>query len=222
MNEYIQQMNDFFNSRPDRERIIMALGGVLIIYMLVTMTLYRYNDTKQQSYKTQISRVERSITSTNAQANEIIESAKGQEDPNKEGQQQSQQLNQRIELLNQKLKIYTTDVISPLEMLKALREMLGSDKDLKLVDLQTSAAKKISDDQGNEAAIGPAQNIYRNNFAITLKGSYFAILNYLENLEKAPWRIYWDSIVYEVEKYPNALVTINLHTLNTQDDVVDA
>jgi MSHA biogenesis protein MshJ len=56
-------------------------------------------------------------------------------------------------------------------------------------------------------------NIYRYNLQIEFNGQYFSTFDYLTYLEKFPWRIYWDSLDYEVKQYPNATVTATFHVL---------
>jgi MSHA biogenesis protein MshJ len=37
-------------------------------------------------------------------------------------------------------------------------------------------------------------------------------------LEGLPWRIFWDSVSYEVLDYPKSIVRLKLHTLSLSED----
>jgi MSHA biogenesis protein MshJ len=58
--------------------------------------------------------------------------------------------------------------------------------------------------------------LYRHGVELTLKGSYFELLQYLSELEKPPARFLWGEAELQVEKYPEVRLTIQLHTLSPQ------
>jgi len=49
-----------------------------------------------------------------------------------------------------------------------------------------------------------------------LRGTFTDTLNYLTDIEKLPWRFFWDDLSYKVEKYPVGVVTIKINTLSEQ------
>lgn len=61
------------------------------------------------------------------------------------------------------------------------------------------------------SSMGP--KIERYQYKLTLKGSYPSIVKYLNKLEGTGWQFYWDKMIYVVQEYPDALVTIEFYTL---------
>jgi MSHA biogenesis protein MshJ len=68
-----------------------------------------------------------------------------------------------------------------------------------------------------EMAPRPPRSIYRHAIQISIKGNYFALLAYLEKLQKYPGRLYWtDDFSLQVSNYPLAVVTLTVYTLSGQ------
>lgn len=55
-------------------------------------------------------------------------------------------------------------------------------------------------------------------YKLSLKGDYFAILEFLEKIEKTHWQLYWDKMDYTVTKYPEANVVIEFYTLRPSEE----
>ncbi|MES2218512.1 MAG: hypothetical protein V4501_08865 [Pseudomonadota bacterium] len=55
----------------------------------------------------------------------------------------------------------------------------------------------------------------KNNVQLSFSSDYFGTINYLTQLEKLPWCLSWDSLEYKVANYPEAVVVINLHIVNS-------
>ena len=58
--------------------------------------------------------------------------------------------------------------------------------------------------------------VYKHGVVIQFSGDYRSTVHYLQSLESLPWKFYWDGLAYEVEDYPNALITINVFTLSLE------
>jgi MSHA biogenesis protein MshJ len=66
------------------------------------------------------------------------------------------------------------------------------------------------------APVEGASGFYRHGVELTLKGSYFDLVQYLAELEKLRSRLLWGATALEVEKYPDVRLTLQVHTLSTQ------
>jgi MSHA biogenesis protein MshJ len=49
---------------------------------------------------------------------------------------------------------------------------------------------------------------------LRLSGDYHAVIRYFETLQTLPWRFQWNRMHYEVQSYPKAVVTLQVHTLS--------
>lgn len=63
-------------------------------------------------------------------------------------------------------------------------------------------------------AVKPPDLLFRHGVEITLSGSYMDMIAYMEALEGLPTQLFWGKAEFEVEKYPNARLTLTLYTLS--------
>ncbi|MDR3492178.1 MAG: hypothetical protein P4M12_09095 [Gammaproteobacteria bacterium] len=47
---------------------------------------------------------------------------------------------------------------------------------------------------------------------VQFTSGYFETMNYLVRLERLPWCLSWDSLIYQVNTYPEATIAVILHT----------
>ncbi|ASP37185.1 hypothetical protein CHH28_00125 [Bacterioplanes sanyensis] len=126
-----------------------------------------------------------------------------------ESQQDSlQQLRQRIEQL-------TDALVSPQQMVAVLRELLQADSRLQLVSLSNSTQERVELGQDYQDV-----HLYRHGLQLTLKATYPGLVDYLEQLDQSPWRLYWQLLDYEVSDYPRGQVTLKVYTLSTEREVI--
>ena len=65
------------------------------------------------------------------------------------------------------------------------------------------------------AAEQPAgQNIFKHGVELTLRGSYFDMLDYLAQIEALPWQMYWGRLRLEARDYNRPVLTLTLYTLS--------
>jgi MSHA biogenesis protein MshJ len=57
---------------------------------------------------------------------------------------------------------------------------------------------------------------YRHGVELTLKGSYFELVQYLSQLEKLPARLIWGRTELQVEQYPEVRLTVQVRTVSSQ------
>jgi MSHA biogenesis protein MshJ len=142
---------------------------------------------------------------------EQLESALN-EDPDLENQQRLSQARQRSGELDAELWRLQERMIAPELMPEVLNEMLRG-LPLKLVKLQKQAPEIELD---LETADVP--RLYRHGLRLELEGSYQDTLDYLEKLERLPWRLSWKGIEIQMVRYPTAKVVLDLYTLSFEED----
>lgn len=108
----------------------------------------------------------------------------------------------------------------------------GSDSpspDAVLIEAAKAAAagstKTIVAEAGQAAAKGPttaqtggapvsSTKFYRHGVELTIKGSYLELLQFLTELEKIPYRIFWGGLELTTGTYPMATLKIRVYTLS--------
>ena len=96
--------------------------------------------------------------------------------------------------------------VAPHRLPELLKNLLGPGRPLKLESLRTVPAVQVQ---------GGAE-LYRHGLELTLRGSYFELMQYLNDLEKMPARLLWGGVDLQVEQYPEVRLMLQVHTLSTK------
>jgi MSHA biogenesis protein MshJ len=96
--------------------------------------------------------------------------------------------------------------VAPDRLPELLKNLLGPGRAVKLESLRTVPAVQVQ---------GGAE-LYRHGLELTLRGSYFELMQYLHDLERMPARLLWGAADLQVEKYPDVRLTLQIHTLSTK------
>jgi len=114
-------------------------------------------------------------------------------------------------------------LVQPERMAKLMEEMLSRSRGLRLLSLRTlpvqrfetpGAAARSGDKNGKPGLKDPERTIYQHSFEITLQGSYAGLHDYLAQVEKLPWQMFWGRISVNTEQYPRLRVTLTVQTLS--------
>ena len=108
-------------------------------------------------------------------------------------------------------------MISPQEMPFILGELLSERFGLKVQSVKSRAAERLmvaDESQQNAAAI------FRHDLELSLSGSFFQVRDYLAAVEALPSKLLWDHLEYIVEDYPKGSLTLQVHTVSSQEELL--
>ena len=221
------QAIEWINARSSRERIILFGATVLAIYVAWNMLLYKPLQASVKKQRAEIIYVNEQIEKIDDEIAKIVKALDELDDQGNQEVATRAKLLEKAKILDEQLGILTSDLISPAQMITALRAMLDRQTGLKLLSLDTAPAQALQTsvanlaDSKSDKVVGVGDGsimpgIYKHEITIVLLGDYFSTLNYLRSLESLGWRLFWDSLRYEVVSYPTAQVTIKLHTLSSK------
>ena len=219
MRDKLQQLLIRVDALSLRERGLLLLALLVIVIMLWDKLLLDPLSAQQRQLQSQMHLLRTQIATTEQQAQTII--ARNAQDPNRPLRARLKRLESEIAGLNQHLQTLTVDLIPPTRMAKVLERVLNQQAGLKLIRLQSLGAKPLLEPPAttgkSTAAVGAVPGVYKHGMIIEFDGDYMDTLKYLRALQTLPWRFYWDSLKYQVKKYPRARVTITVHTLSLQE-----
>jgi MSHA biogenesis protein MshJ len=136
-------------------------------------------------------------------------------------------LRERVSAGEEELRVFTTDLVDPVQMRLVLEELLQRQSGLTLVSAVNLPAVALLDeeepDPGEPATTETAERsdaprLYRHSLVLTLKGSYLDCLHYLEAVERLPWHLYWTRLDFSIDEYPSNDVVIELTTLSLDEE----
>ncbi|MCP4413013.1 MAG: type II secretion system protein M [Gammaproteobacteria bacterium] len=221
MNELWIKASQQVNALSLREKILLLLAGFIVIPYILDFFLLQPLRDNASEWRQQTDIIRQSLASFSEQQNDLLVEIK--KDPAMELERKIEGIEGALESAQQALRQYTDTLIAPQRMASMLENMLHERGDLKLVSLhnlpvaplfkgqEPNAGQSDEEKQVDEDVFG----LYRHGIQLVFKGNYMSTKDYLANLEKLPWKFYWQSFNYEVQKYPTAVVQLNIYTLST-------
>jgi MSHA biogenesis protein MshJ len=125
-----------------------------------------------------------------------------------EFQQQQSRLDSRIAAL-------TNSLVSPEHMVTVLEQLLKQDKRLRLISLQNLPQTDV--DLGEEYA---DVELYKHGIQVKMIATYDSLVAYLKRLDSLPWKVYWQTLEYRVDEYPNGQLVLEIFTISTREDML--
>jgi len=96
--------------------------------------------------------------------------------------------------------------VAPTRLPALVRSLLGPGQAVRLEALKVVPGRSVES----------AQGFYRHGVELTLRGSYFELVQYLSQLERLPVRLIWGRTELLVQQYPEVRLTVQVQTVSSQ------
>jgi MSHA biogenesis protein MshJ len=214
----LTQLAQRLDARARRERLLLA-GTILVVLVVGWDMIVRAP--LSERHAAALDRVER-LEAEIASLRDSRDDLRGQlaADGADEGVTPEQRLRRRIDDLDTELQRRTARLVSPEQMVGALRDVVDGQAGVRLVRLENTAAESIIRVEDAAAAGGGADipRVYRHGVEVVVEGRYLDVLEYLQRLEALEWRFGWDALAIETTDYPVTRATVSLSTLSLAED----
>lgn len=214
MNEFWLSLEERFSEMSAREKLLIALCGLVVVIMLLFTLVLEPKLNEVISNERQLSNLK--------QANQKIEidtlriQAQLKKDPNAEIDRAISNLLTESQHLSMQLAEIIEHLITPSQMAELLENVLEQQSGIHLLSLQTLPSEPITEDKEASQYSG----YYVHPVRMELTGDYFSIANYLNKLESLPASYYWRSFSYKVEEYPKAKLVLEVYTLGSREEFI--
>ncbi|KAB0318111.1 MULTISPECIES: type II secretion system protein GspM [Vibrio] len=214
MNEFWISLEERFGEMSAREKVLIALCGLVVVIMLLFTLVLEPKLNEIISNERQLSNLK--------QANQKIEidtlriQAQLKKDPNAEIDLAISNLLTESQHLSMQLAEIIEHLITPSQMAELLENVLEQQSGIHLLSLQTLPSEPITEDKEASQYSG----YYVHPVRMELTGDYFSIANYLNKLESLPASYYWRSFSYKVEEYPKAKLVLEVYTLGSREEFI--
>jgi MSHA biogenesis protein MshJ len=223
MKERLIQWQQKIDGLNQRERILLLLSGLVVVIMLMQTLLIDPLIAEQAAMKAALKNAEQNINQQN-NARQII-SAELQAGVNRSELRRKESLEQEYEQLSKQIESSLVTMIPPRLMPEVLENILENNSGLKLLAINNKPVvalfekidgSSISNDEKKPSA--EHKGLYKHSFVLEFEGGYMAAIDYFQRLEKLPWRFQWDELHYQVEHYPTAIITLEVHTVSMSEE----
>ena len=144
--------------------------------------------------------------------------AQSQEDPNKFANDRLVVTAREQSRLDVDISRLTENFISPSSMTRILQSVLDQQSGLELISFQNSAAAPLRVGVADENEMNG--QVFVHGLVIEFQGDFFSTLKYLRFLEEISGSFFWDSVSFKKVAWPEALVTLEIHTLSASEGFI--
>lgn len=230
MSQQWQKSSEDFLNLTIREQYLILLTGLVAVFFII---FYLFIDDKMSSNDSASKKIVQLNLSNQSLKISVLElQAALQRDPNEDSRNKLTQYEAKLAKIDKKLLTLTSDLMSPVQMRYALLDLLKLEKGVSLLSFELLGAKALLSDpapnsssntsvaltNSNEKSAGV--NLYRHGIKITLTGRYFELRDYLMQLEKLPWKFFWQDFNFKLKEYPNSELQIEMYSLGTKKEFV--
>jgi MSHA biogenesis protein MshJ len=213
LGEKFNKVTNTINNMSLRERLLLVVASVVVLYLAWNLFLFKPLQREGKEITNRIAEVQQDVARMEAEVQgfrDVFE-----HDPDVQNKVRTQAVEKEIEQLNSRIQQLAEVMIEPEQMVKLLEELLQREQNLRLVKLENIEPRPFIETPETEGVVASTGgvNLYQHGFAIEFEGDFHSTLSYLRELEKLPWRFFWDGVTFDVQEYPRARVRIELHTL---------
>lgn len=219
-----RKLTAWFDSLVMRERVLVLAAAVIGTALLYDALAIQPLEAKKKRMTQQLAEARQNIKAADAIAQAQAHAASVDPDVVKRSYRDA--LRKQLAEIDQNMQGVQRGLVPPERMAKLLEELLSGHRGLQLVSLRTLPVQRF-DTPGAAPAPkpgdkGPARSgpkepertLYQHSYEISLQGSYKDLHDYLAQLEKLPWQMFWGRIMMNTERYPRLRVTLTVQTLS--------
>lgn len=203
-------LSDKIDGMSPRQRGLIFAVAASIVVALVCSLLIEPQLAKQKVLSRKTEQQQSEIKSIQAQLQAMAEVRKT--DPDAANRAELESLRLQLVQLKASLQVKQQHLIPPDKIAGLLEEILSRNRQLQLISLRSLPASAVTGEEEQAAAI--EKEFFKHGIEMTVSGSYFDLLDYMVQLEKLPWQMFWGKASLIVETYPISRMTLTLYTLS--------
>lgn len=203
-------LSDKIDGMSPRQRGLIFAVAASIVVALVSSLLIEPQLAKQKVLSRKTVQQQSEIKSIQAQLQAMAQARKT--DPDAADRAKLESLRLQLVQIKASLQVKQQHLIPPDKIAGLLEEILSRNRQLQLVSLRSLPASSVKGEEEQAAAV--EKEFFKHGIEMTVRGSYFDLLDYMTQLEKLPWQMFWGKVSLVVETYPVSRMTLTLYTLS--------
>lgn len=228
--EKLDEVIEKIESSTTRERGLIFLSCLAVVYLLWDFVLFTPLLAEKKSLNNELIGQQTKIETLQKEEKMLITSLKN--DPNRELQSLINSMKKKKDDLETTLESLSGGLVRVETLSLILQEVLTKTDDLELESLKTLPveALDILGDSTNKTTVARTNSqqeskedntintgVYKHGVSLTVKGTYFQLIDYLHKLENMPSKFYWEELRYEQDQYPNGFFHLKVYTLTRNE-----
>jgi MSHA biogenesis protein MshJ len=210
MNRKLTSVASRYGALTLRERALVALSMVALVWLVWDWTLHQSLTRRLAAAESDVASLQERIVSEVGVSDQLKRALA--DDPNRRLTAEQRELTDQVAALDSRLETLVGGFVAPSKMPALLEDVVTHHRGVALQRVASLPVEPVRQQNGGDAVPG----LYRHAMRVELRGGYFAIRDYLKELEDAPWRFSWRSINYHVEQFPDAMVVLEIETMSRE------
>lgn len=228
MKQQWQNLAARLDTRNQRERAMISAMVLVVVASLLNTLMLEPQLLKKKKLTQEVTAQQTELVTLRSQIQATMSG--GKIDPDAAIKVRLAELQQKLAQSDAALQSMQDGLVPPDKMARLLEDVLAQNRALKLVSLKTLSASNVLDapaktakpvpestEKNAEAPPPDVPAIYKHGVEIAVSGSYAELTQYLDALEKLPWRMIWGKAEMQVEEYPRVTLKITLYTLSMEE-----
>jgi len=215
MKQLLQKYADGIDAMALRERAMFFGAVALVLMTLLQVFLLDPVLSRRNLLSAQIAQQEDETKAILAKIQTLIRpDAPDQDELNRE---KIQSLRAQMEQLERQFEQQQKQFVAPAKMTAVLGNLLGKNRKLKLLSLRNLQPTGVSELSAAAKPAAPgSREVFRHAIEVSISGSYFDLLEYVDALERMPQHLFWDALELRVAQYPQSVLTLTVYTLSPE------
>ena len=221
MKQLLQQYGDSIDAMALRERVMFFGAVALVLVTLLQVFLLNPVLLRRNQLSAQIAQQEDETHAIQAQIQALVRP--NMPDQDALNRERIKSLRGQLAQLDQRLQEQKKQFVSPDKMAALLENMTAKNRKLELLSLRnlpgtglSQGAAVMAGDARGRAQVAATREVFRHTVEITVKGSYFDLLDYIAALERMPQRVFWEGFDLSVGQYPQSVLKLTIYTLSPE------
>jgi MSHA biogenesis protein MshJ len=222
MKQILQKYADGIDAMALRERAMFFGAVALVLMTLLQVFLLDPVLSRRNQLSTQIAQQEEETKAIQARIQTLIRpDAPDRDALNRD---KLKDLRAQMEQLDRQFEQQRNQFVAPAKMAAVLDSMIVKNRNLRLISLRNlpptslaePAAAVSASPAGGQARASGAREVFRHAVELSVSGSYFDLLDYLDALERLPQQMFYDGFELRVAQYPRSVLKLTIYTLSLE------
>ncbi|MDO9520471.1 MAG: hypothetical protein Q8K97_04005 [Pseudohongiella sp.] len=217
----LRELGDQFDARPALEKALVAglvlIGMVWLFFALLATPV----QSEITAIANQLTQAQNQLSALEQREQAAISASAT--DPNEPVRVRIALAIEAQRNLDGEIQQLAGNLVTPQSMTRVLTSILERQSGLTLISIDNSAPQLV---QSSDATAGTGnssqarQRIFKHSLNVQLEGDYLSLIGYLRRIEGFPERFFWDQLSFTQTEWPKARISIQLHTLSTEEGFV--
>lgn len=215
----LREFAEQFDERPAIEKVLAAAVLLIVCVWVFTSFIAGPVTSDIDSLRRQLAQSETQLQLM--QQREQLAISASETDPNEPVRVRIARAIEEQNNLDGELQELAGNLVTPQSMTRLLTSILERQSGLTLISIDNSEPVLVQNAAvGADANTGRSQNIFRHSINLELEGDYLSLIGYLRRIEGFPERFFWDRLSFSQLEWPRARISLQLHTLSTEEGFV--